>query len=463
MKGFCDILMQLAVSVTEAAFLYIWLKAFLKRRDLNRKVTIVVFMGLTAVSYFANSAGSVVYGMLLGLAGYFVLSIPLFQERIGRVFFYVNINYVLGTAVKILVELIRGLMQDVRSDAVAAVSFVLFTLIEKVLQFLLYYLIIKKLSTKIKTISSSSTVDLQHTWKHDILFCSVPIVTCCLMIVIRASGMRALSGTWAKVFLVIGILGSVIANMAVVYLLEASIEIMEKNKTLETENLRFSLEEKNYRNMEKLHEEYDIFLHDIKHMMRTIAALAEDGNCAEIERVIAKMRTNVGNIEQTEICCHPLLNALLSERKGYANDTGVILDMEIKEPLYFQEIDDLDIIALVGNLLDNAIEAERQSKKQEGILCHMRMAREGRHMIIQVENSYDEEKQSRKLRIKGEGQIGEKHGIGLESIRASVRKYGGIMESEKEKGRYSTKIILPVLTEWESDVSDAAREITVLN
>ena len=439
MKSFCDILMQLAVSVMEVAFLYIWLKAFLERRDLNRKVTIAVLMGLTAIGYFTNSLGNVIYGMLLGLAGYFVLSIPLFRERIGRVFFYVIINYVLRTAVKILLERSVGL------------------------QLLLYYLMIKIFSAKVKTISSPFIVDQRHTWKQDILFCSVPTATYCLMIVIRASGIRAVFGVWANVFLVIGILGSIIANIAAVYLLETGTELAVNMKRLETENLRFNLEEKHYQNMKKLHEEYDIFLHDIKHAMRTIAALAGDGNCTEIERVIAKMRTTVGNIEQAEICAHPLLNALLSERKGYANDTGVIFNIEIKEPLYFREIDDLDIITLMGNLLDNAIEAERQSKRQEGVWCHMRMAREGRHMIIQVENSYDEKKQNRNLRIKEKGRIGEKHGIGLESVRSSVKKYGGIMESQKENGRYCTKIILPVLTEWESDVSDTAHKITVLN
>lgn len=461
MKGFCDILMQLTVSAMEVAFLYIWLKTFLKRRDLNRIVTIAVLMGLTAIGYFTNSLDNVVYGMLLGLAGYFILSILLFRGRIERVFFYVLTNYVLGMTIKIVAEQAGSLIGNGQAAFAAAGSLtVMFALLEKSLQFLLYYFIIKIISVKVKT---SPLVDIQHIWKHDILFFPVPIATYCLMIVLRASGMSAMFGVWADVLLVMGILCSVIANTAAVYLFEASAEIMVNMKRLELENLRFNLEEKNYRDMDKLHEEYDTFLHDFKHTMRTIAALAEEGNCTEIEHIIAKMRVTVGNIEQTEICAHPLLNALLTERKGYANDTGVILDMEIKEPLYFKEVDDLDIIALVGNLLDNAIEAERQSKKREGVLCHMRMAREGRHMIIQIENSYDEEKQGRNLRIKAEGRIGEKHGIGLESVRARVRKYGGIMESQKENGRYCTKIILPVLTEWESNVSDATREITVLN
>ena len=50
----------------------------------------------------------------------------------------------------------------------------------------------------------------------------------------------------------------------------------------------------------------------------------------------------------------------------------------------------MDLCTLVGNVLDNAIEAEEQAAEPEGILFSMRMSREGHHIIIQVENSYSE-------------------------------------------------------------------------
>lgn len=237
-----------------------------------------------------------------------------------------------------------------------------------------------------------------------------------------------------------------------------------KSKDLELKNTRIKLKEKYYSDLENLHEQYDIFLHDIKHTMRTIAALSEEGNCKEIGRLIEKMQTTLGIIDDQIICSHKILNALLAERRAYADENGVVLDLEIREPLYLQQIDDLDLIALMGNLLDNAIEAEIHSGKRAGILCNMHMSNNSRHMVIQIENSFEEKRRSDTEAIKPQGSlkenadnlqrnIGKKHGIGLKSVNEVVRKYGGIFESDQSKGRYNVKIILPVQGEWSKDAS----------
>lgn len=225
----------------------------------------------------------------------------------------------------------------------------------------------------------------------------------------------------------------------------------EKEKELEVINMRREMEAEHYRRMDAMHEQYDVVLHDMRHVMRTIAALAEEGDCRAISHLIDKMGMTLGNIEQTMICSNKMLNALLVERKGYADDSGIVLKTEIKEPLYFDNIDEMDLIVLIGNLLDNAIEAEKSSKKREGILCSIWMAREGSYVIIQIENSYEESRINRKSRIKADEQIGNKHGIGLGSVREIVRKYGGIMENSKSGGRYLVKIILPVQSGWEGE------------
>lgn len=234
------------------------------------------------------------------------------------------------------------------------------------------------------------------------------------------------------------------AGYTIVYLHKSLSEMRVKVRELEKLNACLTMETKHYQNMDALHEQYDIFIHDMKHTMRTIAALSEEGECEKIGCLIDKMRLNIGNIEQEVICSNKALNALLVERKGYAKDSGIMLEMEIREPLHFHEIDEPDLISLVGNLLDNAIEAEKHSKKQDGILFSMRMARDGLHMIIHLENSYEEDRSDMKIRIKQKEQIGNKHGIGLVSIRDIVSKYGGIIENEKSDGRYFVKIILPV-------------------
>lgn len=208
------------------------------------------------------------------------------------------------------------------------------------------------------------------------------------------------------------------------------------------------MREKYYQDLDELHEEYDGFLHDMKHTMRAIAALAREGEVDEIIDLIDKLDMSLGKIEQRIICSHKVLNALFSERKGYAEEAGVILEYDIVEPLYFQDFDDVDLCSLVGNILDNAIEAEKQSTEQEGIWFRMKMAKEGRHIIIQVENSYDEKEENPSAKAVGTGRVGSKHGIGLRNVRKIVRQYGGMIEDKKDDGRFRIKILLPVQSGW---------------
>ena len=201
-----------------------------------------------------------------------------------------------------------------------------------------------------------------------------------------------------------------------------------------------------YREMEAAHQQYDIFLHDVKHMMRAIFALSKEGECDKIGSIIENMGTTLGNIRYRTICSHTVLNALVLERSGYAESVGVELELDIREPLCLQGINDKDLIALMGNLLDNAIKAEEYADHREGIFCSMTMAREGRHIIIQTENSYDKNRKDETAVTKEKEAIGDKHGIGRKSIQQIIEKYGGIMEYGDRDGRYWVKIIIPVQT-----------------
>ena len=225
--------------------------------------------------------------------------------------------------------------------------------------------------------------------------------------------------------------------------------MMENAKYLSREECA-RMREKYYQDLEELHEQYDTFIHDVKHTMRTIAALAGEGANEEIIDLIDGLRLSLSRIEQNVICSHKIVNALFTERKSHADEKEVLLEFDITEPLYLQDIEDTDLITLIGNILDNAIEAEEHAEDKEGILFTMKMSKEGHHIIIQVENSYSEKKNENKN--PETGRVGAKHGIGMRSVRKIVRKYGGMLDEQKEDGRFRIKIILPVQSGWRSSV-----------
>lgn len=451
---------QYLAALLEIGFLYIWLRAFCERRKLNCRIISIVILCSAAVRFYTNCMEYTAFTMIFEICCCFLISVLLFSERYRSLFFYTITNYALVITVEFLTGRFLNIagfdwlkeagaaMEETVNGALYLLGSALLVLTKMVLLYCIHYFMKKLLSLRM-----DASVKIKYTWKQCAMFYSIPIAACSFDAWINVSGDIFDRNIGMNFMLIIVEIACIMADAAVVYLHETLNAMMTKAQALEALNVRFEMEAKHYKNMDTLHEQYDVYIHDMKHMMRAIAALAEEGDCEKISGLIDKMRINIGNIEQKIICSNKVLNALLLERKGYAEDNGIVMEMEIREPLYFQEMDEPDFISLIGNLLDNAIEAEKNSKKREGILLGMRMAREGRHMIIQLENSYEENSGNMKAGIKRRGSIGEKHGIGLESVRNIVRKYGGIIENEKNEGRYLVKVILPVQSEWEGQKS----------
>jgi sensor histidine kinase regulating citrate/malate metabolism len=159
-----------------------------------------------------------------------------------------------------------------------------------------------------------------------------------------------------------------------------------------------------------------------------------------------------GEIRKKEILPwtnHKILDMIFNMKFQEARKEGIGIKC-LSDDLSGLELTVAEICSFFTNLLDNAIEAEKQSAEREGIWFRMKMAREGCHIIIQLENSYNETEENDKIRTVGTERVGAKRGIGLRSVRKIVRQYGGMIEDRKEDGRFRIKILLPVRSGWNS-------------
>ncbi|MCM1048743.1 MAG: GHKL domain-containing protein [Clostridiales bacterium] len=435
--GYLGIGMGLLTALLETGFLYIWLKEFVNRRKLNHGIIIAVILFASVVRYYSNEMGNAAFSMALGIACSLIVSIILFSGRYGVLFFYTVVNHAVCISLECLAT---HFLSDI-----SVVSPLLAFLVEAVLIAAILWTV-KKLPVSKVDLNMKS----RYSMKQRLIFDSIAIVVCgfaaCLYILEDVLDM----GVVMSIGFVIANIVLIVSVLAMVHLYGIFGEVLVKARELENINIRLEKLAEYYQNIEDMHEKYDTFIHDIKHQLRAIAALSEDGDCENISSIIAQMRIDVGNIGQGLICSNKVLNALLLERKGYAADNGVALEMEIIEPLNLHNIQDSDLITLIGNLLDNAIDAQKYVNNQNPVLLNMRTARDGRHIVIHLENDYDNKLRLRKTVVKSVEQIGNKHGIGLNSVQNIVRKYGGIIENNKQGGRYVVNAILPIQDEHES-------------
>jgi len=236
----------------------------------------------------------------------------------------------------------------------------------------------------------------------------------------------------------------VFSNIVLFYLFDKLISSNEKAKEFEILYTKSLMENKNYQYNEKINEQHREFLHDIKKYIRTSVELLRQG---ATEQAIRLFNDVEGKIQQTvseSYSQNKTLNALLCERIAKAKDFGIEYKISIAPDLNVSFINAIDMISIIGNLLDNSIEAAAPLKRDGNIDLNMYMGNEGYFLIIDVKNNYYEEPLKGTNGFVSHKVNKKKHGIGLRAVRNIVDQYGGSMQLEVDKQEFSVIVILSV-------------------
>ncbi len=142
------------------------------------------------------------------------------------------------------------------------------------------------------------------------------------------------------------------------------------------------------------------------------------------------------------------LDAILSSKVSIARKNNIEVSCTAKVPSDLK-IPDVHLCAIVGNLMDNAIEACEKiltsGKGGEGLqqkFIRIYIGLFKNQLYISVTNS-TKERRRKKLSELVTGKTGE-HGFGLRRIDKITEKYDGYVNRKNEPGVFATEIMIPL-------------------
>lgn len=159
---------------------------------------------------------------------------------------------------------------------------------------------------------------------------------------------------------------------------------------------------------------------------------------------MSELQLGIYKEEKDLICSNRFLNALLVDYRGVAKKNHVQVDIFVEAGFNIEFMKEIDVTSILGNLLDNAMEAAKKCEK--GLVSiALYMENSGSLSVCRIENNY----MVGELRSEGNKLLTTKenpewHGIGLQNVKRLVEEYSGYIQQEYEKGVYVTTIILPV-------------------
>lgn len=186
----------------------------------------------------------------------------------------------------------------------------------------------------------------------------------------------------------------------------------------------------------------NIMRHDFKEHLRILEAYinSDDIKARDYIKSINIYNDEISIINYTK---NKVLNILFSEKQKICINKGIDFKIHASD-IELGFIQDIDIVSIFSNLLNNAIESCDKSERKIIYVNIYKM--NSSFLVIKIDNSCDEKPVEENGFYKTTKISRGEHGIGLNSVVKTVKKYKGDlrMEYDSENKIFSSVIMIPI-------------------
>lgn len=258
-----------------------------------------------------------------------------------------------------------------------------------------------------------------------------------LVFVPENMGMYMEDGRWMAVYVTQVLLG------VILYLQNELFKKSELRGELEMMNLLWEMEKEQYQFSKENIALINQKCHDLKHQIRALRNASKE----EIEKYLDEIEESVQIYEAIIKTGNEVLDTILTEKSLYCKKKGIIVSC-VADGNQMDFIDKVDLYAILGNAMDNAIEAVEKFKTKEKRQIDVLIYRQQQFLAINVLNPikgnliYDEHLED-ELPVTTK-QDKNYHGYGLRSMKYILEKYDGVLNISEEEGVFSLMMLIPI-------------------
>lgn len=180
--------------------------------------------------------------------------------------------------------------------------------------------------------------------------------------------------------------------------------------------------------------------HDYHNHMQSVKAYLAEENTAGAQAYLDRLETDLDQVRLLFDTGNLNVDAILNAKISLALEREIPCHYKATIPKQLS-VSDIDLCVILGNLIDNAVEACRDVEPKSQFL-RLYIAPMKQQFYISVSNATNE-----LVRKLDEDYISRKrgdHGHGLKRIDVVVKKYGGYINRKNEPGVFVTEIMLPL-------------------
>jgi len=235
--------------------------------------------------------------------------------------------------------------------------------------------------------------------------------------------------------------GMVGMNIIVFYLIS---DIVEREMKMH-ENKVFQIQAKSqlemYRSISENFDNQKRKTHEYKNQISCIESLLNKKQYSKLEEYVKKIYGSLNNEPDAINTNNVIVNAILNTKYQEAEVKGIVFVFRVND-LSELKIKDEDVVTILANLLNNAIEACEACEGKKVI--RFKFVKEDDMIIIAVKNTFSYDVIYENGEIKSTKTSGvDEHGVGIKNVLKIIEKYGGAYVIEDKNKEFFFSIIIP--------------------
>lgn len=215
---------------------------------------------------------------------------------------------------------------------------------------------------------------------------------------------------------------------------------MRKKTYLKLVEYQTEQSEKHLNEVRSIHKEMRGYKHDFHHHLQTLKGQLEAGEVDRALAYIEQLDNQLMNVDTLLKTGNISLDAILSAKIAQAKAENIAVTVKANVPDALT-ISDLELSIIIGNLLDNAIEACRTVTGERFIRIFISM--KGTMLYFSMLNAAGaKKKKTGSLFATHKDGV---HGFGLRRAEAILEEHGGWVKYNSEDGAFTSEFLVPAI------------------
>lgn len=213
------------------------------------------------------------------------------------------------------------------------------------------------------------------------------------------------------------------------------------NQELKAQNQIVSMQIRNQNEVNEMYHNMRAMKHDMNNHLHAISGYIQLGDYEKAEDYIQKIVGEVSAMEALQ-SGNSAIDALIGSKTILAKNNGIRVDADISVPVELN-ISTEHLIIVLGNLYDNAIDANLKIEEEEKRYINIQILFKNDSLLLYFENAAIGEDRGNRFHWPTTKKETFEHGFGIKNIDRIVQLYDGYCQREQKDNVFICRIRIP--------------------